>query len=585
MDVGRMLSWSAERYPHRRAVGGAVPLTYRQWDARTNQLARALAGLGVRPRDRVAFLLAGGEPMASLHLAVQKLGAVSVPLSVRFAAAELGYCLDDAGPRLLVVDETTAALAAQAAAAANPPVTACLPAAGSAATGSAPAGSAPAGSAPQLADLAAGEPDGPPPAATPPIVDDDLSVLLYTSGTTGRPKGVPRTHRAEHSAAVAHLIQTGHRPGEVTLGVMPMFHTMGLRTLLASIAVCGTWVPQPAFDADTSLELIAAESVSALYLVPTMYWSLLRTGRLAEATSVTRLAYAGAAMTPALATELAATLRPQTFVNHFGSTEIYTFTIHPDAAGKPGCAGRAGVFARVRLVDPTPGAPPDALVGPGEQGQVAVSMDSPEAFGGYWRRPDADARAIRGGWYFPGDLAVADDDGDLWVAGRVDDMINSGGENVYPGEIEDSLARCPAAAQLVVAGLPDDRWGQAVTAFVVPRAGVPPERALAEVAAFARQGSGLPSLKRPKRLVAVESIPTSAVGKILRKELVAGNFRVLAETRPGERPEPTGAGPNGPAVSAPVAGAAGRPHGGTETEGTGGARSGPPVELADGGPR
>lgn len=530
-----MLSWSAERYPHRRAVGATAGLTYRQWDARTNQLARALAGLGVRPRDRVAFLVGGGEPMASLHLAVQKLGAVSVPLSVRFGAAELGYCLDDAGPRLLAVDGATAALAARA-------------------TDVAPVGMA------RLADLAAGEPDGPLPAAVPAIGDGDLSVLLYTSGTTGRPKGVPRSHRAEHTAAVAHLIQTGHRPGEVTLGVMPMFHTMGMRTLLASIAACGTWVPQPAFDAEASLELITTESVSALYLVPTIYWALLRTGRLAEATSVTRLAYAGAAMTPTLATELAATLRPVTFVNHFGSTEIYTFTIHPDAAGKPGCAGRAGVFSRVRLVDPMPGAPPDALVQRGEQGQIAVSMDSPEAFSGYWRRPDADARTIRDGWYFPGDLATADDDGDLWVAGRVDDMINSGGENIYPGEIEDSLARCPAAAQVVVAGLPDDRWGQVVTAFVVPRADLRPERALAEVAAFARQGSGLPSLKRPKRLVAVESIPTSAVGKILRKDLVAGAFRVLAEIR-ADPTEGTGA-----------------------TEGTRGAGSGTPIELAEGGP-
>ena len=112
---------------------------------------------------------------------------------------------------------------------------------------------------------------------------EELSVILYTSGTTGRPKGVPRAHGAEHAAAVAHVIQTQHRPGEVTLGVMPLFHTMGVRTLLASILVAGTWVPQAGFDADTSLELIARDRVSALYLVPAIYWSLLRTGRLAEA--------------------------------------------------------------------------------------------------------------------------------------------------------------------------------------------------------------------------------------------------------------------------------------------------------------
>jgi 2-furoate---CoA ligase len=538
MDVARLLTWTAERYPHHIGVGGPAPMTYREWDSRTNQVARALAGLGVRPRDRVAFLLAGGEPMASLHLAVQKLGAVSVPLSIRFSAVELAYCLGDAALCLLVCDNTTAGLVAAAAGQAPPtgphspraPVQAYLG-----------AGAAPPGSAP-LCELAAGEPDGALPAPIPLLREGDLSVMLYTSGTTGRPKGVPRTHRAEHTAAVAHVIQTQQRPGEVTLGVMPMFHTMGLRTLLASIIVGGIWVPQAAFSAEESLELITGHGVSSLYLVPTVYWSLLRTGRLPEAASVRRLAYAGAAMTPALARDLAAALRPEVFVNHFGSTEIYTFTICPDAAAKPGCAGRAGVFSRVRLVDPSPGAPPDVLVGPGEQGQVAVSMASPEAFGGYWRRPDADARTIRDGWYFPGDLAVADADGDFWVSGRVDDMIVSGGENIYPGEIEEALARCPAVADVVVAGLPDDRWGHAVTAFVVPCSGLAPAQALAEVDGFVRDGSGLPSLKRPKRLVAVDRIPTSAVGKILRRQLTEGRYTALAETSPGDG-RPGGAHP------------------------------------------
>jgi 2-furoate---CoA ligase len=524
MNVARMLSWTAERFPHHRGVGGPAPMTYREWDARTNQLARALAGLGVRPRDRVAFLLAGGEPMASLHLAVQKLGAVSVPLSVRFGAAELAYCLGDGAPRLMVADGTTAANVASAVGEIpHPPALAYL---GSAA-------SAPSGAS-LLRELTAAEPDGTLPDSVPPLRDDDLSVMLYTSGTTGRPKGVPRTHRAEHMAAIAHVVQTQQRAGEVTLGVMPMFHTMGMRSLLASIAVGGTWVPQARFSAEESLELITGHSVTSLYLVPTVYWSLLATGRLPEAASVTRLAYAGAAMTPSLARALTETLRPEVFVNHFGSTEIYTFTICPDAAAKPGCAGRAGVFSRVRLVDPSPGALPDAVVAPGQQGQVAVSMDSPEAFGGYWRRPDASARAIRGGWYFPGDLATADEDGDFWVSGRTDDMIVSGGENIYPGEIEEALVRCPAIADVVVAGTPDDRWGHAVTAFVVPRPGLAPGQALAEVEGFVRGGSALPSLKRPKRLVAIERIPTSAVGKILRRELTEGHFTALAETTPGE---------------------------------------------------
>ena len=502
MDVARMLTWTADRYPGRKAVGGPEPLTYRQWDARTNQLARTLAGLGVRHGDRVAFRLPGGEPMASLHLAIQKLGAVSVPLSVRFGPAELGYCVSDADPVLMVGDETTQA--AFAALDRRPQDRAALD------------------------QMARQEPDG---ELSGKLHPEELSIILYTSGTTGRPKGVPRPHGAEHAAAVAHVIQTQHRPGEVTLGVMPLFHTMGVRTLLASILVAGTWVPQAGFDADASLELIARDRVSALYLVPTIYWALLGTGRLVEAAeAVTRVAYAGAAMTPALAEELAGTLDPEVFVNHLGSTEIYTFTICPDVRKKPGCAGRAGVFSRVRLVDPHD---PATVVPQGKQGQLAVSMASPEAFRGYRNRPDADTRAIRDGWYLTGDLAAQDGDGDLWVTGRVDDMINSGGENIYPDEIEDALARCPVVSAVVVVGLPDDRWGQAVTAFVVAVQDLSPERAVAHLADFARDQSGLPAIKRPKRYIAVERIPTSAVGKILRRELTEGRYQPLAEVRAG----------------------------------------------------
>ncbi|MGH3311023.1 MAG: class I adenylate-forming enzyme family protein [Streptomyces sp.] len=511
MDLGTVLRWTAERYPQRRAVGGRAPMTYREWDAHTNRLARALADLGVRPRERVVLSMAGGEPLASLHLAAQKIGAVSVPLSFRFGASELAYCVSDAEPTLVITDATTSAVATEALS-------------GMDSHGRIQSGDP---AEPTIERLALTQPDGP---VDVRVSEQDISVMLYTSGTTGKPKGVPRTHSAEHHAAVAHLLQSGQSTFDATLGVMPLFHTMGLRTLVATIVGSGTWVPQMKFDADETLALITEQQISSLYLVPTIYWSLLRTGRLAEARSVRKLAYAGSSMTPALAGQLTETLQPASFVNHFGSTEIYTFTIGPDVVAKPGCAGRAGVFSKVRLVEPAPGASPDALVGSGEQGQVAVSMRSPEAFAGYWRRPDANAKSIRDGWYFPGDLAVADEDGDLWVSGRVDEMINSGGENIYPDEIEDKLIRCPAVSEVVVVGLSDDRWGQAATAFFVPDSGMAPDHAVAALGSYVRESSGLPSLKRPKRLIAVDEIPKSGSGKILRRQLSSGDYRPLADS-------------------------------------------------------
>jgi len=511
MDLATVLRWTADRYPHRRAVGGVRPMTYAQWEAHTNQLAHALAALGVRPGDHVALSLSGGERHASLHLATQKLGAVSVPLSFRMSPAELAYCIADAGSTLVITDESTAETADRALAE-LPLVRRVLSGAAGDAT---------------IERMALDQPAAAPDVA---VRDDEISVMLYTSGTTGKPKGVPRTHSAEHYASIAHLIQSGQSRFDTTLGVMPLFHTMGLRTLIATVIGGGTWVPQARFDAEEAIELIKSERISSLYLVPTMYWSLLRTGRLGEANSVRKLAYAGAAMTPTLARELADALCPESFVNHLGSTEIYTFTIGPDVVAKPGSAGRAGVFSRVRLVDPDPAAGPEDVVKPGELGQLAVCMRSPEAFAGYWRRPDADAKSIRGGWYFPGDLAVADDDGDLRVEGRVDDMINSGGENIYPNDIEDAFARCSAVRETVVVGLEDDRWGQAVTVFFVPADGLNARDAMTALQAYARQHSGLPSLKRPKRFIAVEEIPKSAVGKLLRRKFRDGQYTPLADS-------------------------------------------------------
>lgn len=506
MDLGSALRRSAERFPARRAVGGPRPLGYAEWDTRTDRLAAGLAAAGVKAGDRVLLTLGGGEPLASLHLAANKLGAVSVPLSVRFSAAEVAYCLDDCEPTLVVADETTQATLTEAfrAARTRPPVAA-------------------------AAELASRQAGGEKPPAPPPD-EDAISVMLYTSGTTGRPKGVPRSHRAEYAAAVAHLIQARQPMGAVSLGVMPLFHTMGLRTLIASIIGSGTWVPQASFDAAQSVELIEAEHVDTLYLVPTAYWALARTGRLGDLRSVRRVAYAGAPMSPALVAELTDALHPEAVVNHFGSTEVYTFSVSADTARKPGCAGRAGVFGRLRLVSPEPGAPPDALVGQGEQGQVIVAMDSPEAFAGYWHRPDADARAIRGGWYYTGDLACLDDEGDLWVSGRVDDMINSGGENIYPDEIERAMAAAPGVDQVVIAGTPHAQWGSAVTAFFVPADGTCDAAAIARLDEWVRTASGLPSMRRPKRYVAVRSIPTSAVGKVLRRRLTTDGPEVLADS-------------------------------------------------------
>lgn len=523
MVLGRALSWTAERFPGRTAVGGERPLTYREWDARTNQLARALAALGVRRGDRVALVMANGEPMAGAHLSAQKLGASSVPLNVRYAAEELTYCLRDAEPTVLISDDTTVTVVRDALERLE----------GADAPALLHVGEDRPGDACDFEAAIAEQPDG---AIDAEVGADDISVMLYTAGTTGRPKGVPRRQHAEVSAGLAHVIQARYGFGESTLCAMPMYHTMGLRSLVSMVLVGGKLVFLPSFNGAWALDAIEREQLSALYLVPTAFWALLQeSGAANGCASVTKLAYAGAAMTASLTERLGQALKPAVFINHYGSTEVYTFSVESDAAARPGSAGRPGLFTRLRLVeaDPARRVGPDELVGPGETGEIIASLRSDEAFAGYWNRPDANERALRDDWYFTGDVGHVDEAGHLFVSGRTDDMVISGGENVHPLEVEDAIARCQAVAEVAVAGLPDEKWGHMVTAFVVPAPGEgePGQRAQ-EIAGWVRAESGLAAYKRPKRVVVIDTIPKSPVGKILRRELVAGHYETRGEAEP-----------------------------------------------------
>jgi 2-furoate---CoA ligase len=521
MDIGRVLSWTAERYPDRLAVGGPRPFTWRQWDARTNQIARALAKRSAGPGDRVCLFMANSEELAATHLACQKLGVLSTPLNARYGADELAYCLEDAGPKVVVTDDTTVGVLCDALdrvsgfqllhAGEDPP--------------------------PGAADFEAAVAQQSPASLGIAVGLDDPSVMLYTAGTTGRPKGVPRTHHNEYAASEAHVIQARYGPGEVTLGAMPMYHTMGLRSLLSMVVIGGTFVPMPEFDAARAVDLIEREGVTALYLVPTAFWALVETGALPEAAStVRRLAYAGAAMAPTLSARLQEQLAPEVFINHYGSTEIFTFCVEQDVVAHPGSVGRPGLHSRIRLVRADAERPvaTDELVEPGETGQVIASLDSPEAFKGYWQRPDADVR-LRDGWYFIGDVGHVDEGGRIVVSGRVDDMIITGGENVHPLEVEDALAAHPEVAEVAVAGVEDEKWGHAVTAFVVSAAAEDADAAARRIADWVRAESGLSPYKRPKRVVVVDEIPKSPVGKILRRKLIAGEYSMRAEAEASRR--------------------------------------------------
>jgi 2-furoate---CoA ligase len=462
MNLGQHLLAAAERHPEAEAVVDETErLSYQDLLERAQVLAGALAGLGVGPGDRVAVALRNRIETVVLYWATQWLGACFVPVNWRLKPDEVRYCVEDAGARAFFSEPDL-----------------------------------------DLTGLI-----GNAPAPGPPEVGDDApSLMLYTSGTTGRPKGVPRSQRAEWSAALAHALQCRYGPGERTLGVMPLYHTMAVRSLLAMHAVGGCFVVRGEFRATEALAVIEAERISALYLAPTLYHDLVEALVATESRrlAVPNLAYAGAPMSPTLVERCAEAFAPTHFVNHYGSTEIYTFTVHAHQPTKPGCAGRAGIHARIRL-EPLPWG--DGV------GEILCHLSSDEAFAGYWNRPDADTRALGDGWYRTGDLGRVDADGDLWVVGRADDMVISGGENIHPTEVEEVLVAHPGVREAAVIGVADERLGQRVVAFVVAEGS--PE----ELDAWCRDSPALASFKRPREYRFVDELPKSPSGKLLRRLL------------------------------------------------------------------
>jgi 2-furoate---CoA ligase len=443
VNLALSLLAASERVPDAQALPG---YTYAELRAAA---ARIAGGLGLRVGERLATVLDNRVENALLYWAAQWAGVVFVPLSWRVSEPELEYCLADCGAARVIREGEAL-------------------------------------------------PDGADHPGALDLDDGAISLILYTSGTTGRPKGVPRSHRADRAGGLSQALQHGYLPGDRTLGVMPLYHTMGIHALVAMHHVGGCFVSQPRWDAGEALRLIEQERVTSLYLAPTLFHDLVHhpDAESRDLSSVRALGYAGAAMTVALVERCTQVFAPDVFVNHYGSTEVYTFSIGSDQCRKPGCAGKPALNARLRIVD----------------GEVWADLSGDEAFAGYWQRPDADEKAIRDGWYRTGDVAHLDDDGDLWIDGRVDDMIISGGENIHPLEVEDILARHPGVLEAAVIGAADDRLGQRVVAVVVGTA-------TAEALDAHCLASELARFKRPREYRFVSELPKSASGKILRREL------------------------------------------------------------------
>ncbi|WP_328437447.1 o-succinylbenzoate--CoA ligase [Streptomyces sp. NBC_00444] len=486
-------SWPARRArktPHRTAlIHGETAFTYAELYDRTTRLAHALRARGVRRGDRIAYLGPNHPSYLETLFAAGTLGAVFVPLNTRLAGPEIAYQLADSGAKALVYGPAFQGLVAG------------LP-------GSTDVRTYIEAGAEYEEALASASQEP----IDEPVGADDTCIIMYTSGTTGRPKGAMLTHGNLTWNAINVLVDTDLIADERALVSAPLFHTAGLNMLTLPVLLKGgTCVLVEAFVPEATFDLIERHRITFMFGVPTMFEQIARHPRWPDADlSSLRILTCGGSPVP---TPLIAAYQERglTFLQGYGMTEASPGTLFLDAEHALSKAGSAGVphfFSDVRVVRPDL-APVDV----GETGEIVVR--GPNVMAGYWGLAEETAGSFADGWFRSGDAARVDEDGYVFIVDRIKDMIISGGENIYPAEIEDLLLAHPDIVECAVIGVPDDKWGEVPRAVVVPRedVSVDPDEILASLS------GRLAKYKIPKSVVLADELPRTASGKLLKSRV------------------------------------------------------------------
>jgi acyl-CoA synthetase (AMP-forming)/AMP-acid ligase II len=491
---------------HGRERGGKVAvrfegrdLTYAELDRRSDQVAGLLQQAGVQPGDRVAWLGRPSEAWYEIFFGVAKARACFAPINSRLAVPEIAFILKDSAANVFFVTPEFFDCAVTVAEHANRPIQVI----------------AVGGEHPAFASYAALRDAAPPPTLERPVLEDDV-LQLYTSGTTGLPKGV-RLSNANYAAflRLRHVVDGfDYAADDTVLILMPMFHVAGTNISFSGLAAGGRLVLQAEFAPPAVLKAFGEERVNHVFLAPVMINALLLTPGVedADVSSLKTVSYGASPISEAVlarATEVFGC----GFIQFYGMTETTgagTTLAPADHVGEllRSC-GRPWTTLETRIADEA-----GATLGPGEIGEIEIR--GPIVMAGYWNRPEATEETIRpDGWLRTGDAGYMDADGFFFVHDRVKDMIVSGGENVYPAEVENAILGCPGVADAAVIGVPDDRWGEAVKAIVVAKPGEAP--APADIIAWARER--IAGYKAPKSVDFIDALPRNPSGKVLRREL------------------------------------------------------------------
>jgi len=477
------------------------PVSYRELDRRSNRVAQAILASGLPRQSRVAVLDHNSERYLEILFGAAKAGCVLVGINSRLAAPEVRFILDDSATRILFVGPEHLDCVAQLAAVLHPELRIIALQDAAAAWQS-------------YGDWLSGAPGDDDPRL--PCAAEDDAVQLYTSGTTGTPKGVCHTHGCWRAFAdVATKLWATYSPEAVNLVSAPLFHVAGYNPVVLAVLHGATTVLLRKADPGDILEAIARHRVTHAFLVPAVIAAVVRHPRAGalDLRSLRSVAYGAAPMPESLLEESRRILRCE-FIQLYGLTEnlggatALPASMHDTAKGKLRSVGTPYPGVSIRIVDANGNELPCGTVG-------EVILRCEWLMRAYWQRPDATADAIREGWLYTGDAGFVDADGYLFLHDRIKDMIVSGGENVYPAEVESALFAHPSIADAAVIGVPDDRWGEAVKAVVVLKPDAPFDPA--EVTRFLR--TRIAGYKLPRSFDVITQLPRNASGKVLRREL------------------------------------------------------------------
>ena len=491
LNLASIVTESAERAPEAVAVRlEPLELTYAELDDRSARLAALLREKGLEQGDRIGVMLPNVLEFPITYYGVLRAGGVVVPMNVLLKRREIAFYLEDSGAKLLLAWHGFAAEAREGAADAGAELIEVEPEAFAELLGDREP-------APELADTD----------------EEDTAVILYTSGTTGKPKGAELTHfNLSRNSDIASRTTSNVNAGDVVLGALPLFHSFGQTVSMnASLRVGATLTLLPKFDPGQALEIMQRDSVTHFYGVPTMYGTLLHhPGREDYDTSTLRICITGGASMPVEVLRGFEQAFGCELLEGYGLSETSPVACvnHPGRPRKPGSIGTPIEEVEMKVVDEN-----DEEVPQGEVGEIVVRGHN--VMKGYWERPEATEEAMRGDWFHTGDMARVDEDGYYFIVDRKKDLIIRGGYNVYPREVEEVLYEHPKIREAAVLGVPHDEWGEEIGAAIVLHEGeeLPPE----EAGEYVKER--IAAYKYPRIVWFLDDLPKGPTGKILKREI------------------------------------------------------------------